>query len=82
LQSEELHDLYSSTNVIRVMKSRRDLHTWGNERFVYNILVVKRDNLGDLGVDGEIVLKWILKKCLRLGTELNWLRISVSWKTR
>jgi hypothetical protein len=63
LHSEELSDLYSSPNVIRVIKSRRmrwvghvvrmerkEVHTgfwWGNLR--------EGDHLGDPGVDGRII---------------------------
>jgi hypothetical protein len=71
LHNEELNDLYSSPNIIRVIKSRRmrwagnvtpmgksEVSTgfwWGDLR--------ERDHLGDQGVDGKIILKWTFKKC-------------------
>jgi hypothetical protein len=70
LHNEELNDLYSSTSIIRVIKSRRmrwagyvacmgtrEVHTafwWGDLR--------EGAHLGDSGVDGRIILKWIFKK--------------------
>jgi hypothetical protein len=70
LHNEELIDLYSSPNIIRVIKSRRmrraghvarmrktEVHTgfwWGDLR--------EGDNLGYPGVDVRIILNWILKK--------------------
>jgi hypothetical protein len=34
----------------------------------------KRDCLGELGIDGRILLKWGLKKyCVRVWNEFNWL---------
>jgi len=66
----ELNDQYSSTNIVRVVKSRimrlaghvarvgrRQAYTgfWrGNLR--------ERDHLGDPDVDGKIILRWIFRK--------------------
>jgi len=64
----ELNVLYSSPNIIRVIKSRRirwaghaarragELYTWGNLR--------ERDHLGDPGIYGRIVLRWVFRKCM------------------
>ena len=68
LHNEELNYLYSSSNIVRVIKSRRmrwaglvgrmgeerGVSWWGNRR--------ERDNWGDLGVDGWIILCWICRR--------------------
>jgi hypothetical protein len=70
LHNEELHDLYCSPIIVRVIKSRRMRWAghvawmekrkactgfwWGNVR--------EGDHLGDPGVDGRIILRWICKK--------------------
>jgi hypothetical protein len=85
MESEEIHDLLSSSNITRVMKSesmgwerhlarrgRGEIHTgfWcGN--------LTERDRVDALHVDGKIILEWILKKgmiwhrlaCLRMMTK-------------
>ena len=70
LHNEELNDLYCSPNIVRVIKSRRmrwagyvarmgggEAYTgfwWGN--------LTERAYLGDPGVDGRIILRWIFMK--------------------
>jgi len=80
LHNKELNDLYSSPNIVRVIKSRRmrwDGHVarMGVERGVYRFLVRKpegRKHWGDLGVDGWIILarnsrRWGVGICTGLG---------------
>jgi hypothetical protein len=70
LHSEELHNLYASPNIIRVIKSRRmrwagHVARMGEMRNAYDILVGKFEGkrlLEGLGADGEIILEWILWK--------------------
>jgi len=83
LHNEELNDLYSSPTIVRVIKSRRirwsghvvrrgEVYTgfwWRKLR--------ERDHMGDSGVDGRIIFRWVLRKwnvgvwtgsmCLRIG---------------
>jgi hypothetical protein len=70
LHNEELHDLYCSPNIVRVIKSRRMRWTghvarmgrgeactgfwWENLR--------ERGHCGDLDVDGRIILRWMFRK--------------------
>jgi hypothetical protein len=83
LYKEELHALYSSPNVIRVIKSRRmrwpgHVARVGERRGAYMVLVEKpevRNRLEGLCVDGRIILKWIFKKWVGVWTGLIWLRI-------
>jgi hypothetical protein len=87
LHNEELNDLYSSSNIVRVIKSRMRWagHVarmwrreacigfwWGNLRDI--------DHLGDPGVDGRIILRWIFRKWdVGVWVGLGWLRIE-SWR--
>jgi hypothetical protein len=64
---KELYALYSSPNIIRVIKSRRLIWVGhvariGENRGAYRVLVGKPEgwnHLEDPGVDGRIILKWI-----------------------
>jgi len=83
LHNEELNNLYSLQNIVRVNKSRRmrwavhvarmgivEAYTcfwWGYLR--------ERETLEDLGVDERIILKQIFKKFDRAWTELIWLML-------
>jgi hypothetical protein len=84
LHNEELRDLYRSVNVIRVIKARRirwarHVARMGERRGAYRILMGKpegKKHLRKLGIDGRIILIWILKeKNRRMLTELIWHRI-------
>jgi hypothetical protein len=65
--NEELNDLYCSPNIIRVIESRR--MRWAGHvarrgrKEVYTGLwrgnLRERDHLGDPGVDGSVILRWI-----------------------
>jgi hypothetical protein len=64
LHNEELNNLYSSPNIVRVIKSRRmrwagHVARMGEGRVVYRVLLGKpegRNHWGDPGVDGGIRL--------------------------
>jgi len=85
LHNEELNDLYCSPNIVRVIKSRIMRWAghvwvrrggcieswWGNRR--------ERDQWGDLGVDGWIILGWISRRWdVGIWNGLGWLRTLVS----
>jgi len=69
LHNEEINVLYGSPIIVRVIKSRRmrwaghvarmgrgEVYTgfwWGNLR--------ERDNCGDQGINGRIILRWIFR---------------------
>jgi len=82
--NEELNDLYSSPNILPVIKLRKmrwagNVARMDEERGAYNFLVAKpeeRNHWGDLGVDGWIILWWISRRYdLGIWTELGWPRI-------
>jgi len=70
LHNEELNDLYSSSNILQGIKSRRmrwagHMARMGEEWWVYRVLVgnrSERDHWGDLDIDGWIILGWISRR--------------------
>jgi hypothetical protein len=84
LHNEGLNDLYSSPNIVRVIKSIRmrwagHVARMDEERGVYRVLVGKRrerDHWRDLGLDGWIILGWISRKWdVGIWPGLGWPRI-------
>jgi hypothetical protein len=84
LHNEELHNIYFSANIIRVIKSRRtrwarNVARMGKRRSAYRVLVGKpgkRDRLEDPCIDGRIILRWIFRKrYIGTWTGSSWLRI-------
>jgi hypothetical protein len=60
LHNEEIKDLYCSSNIVRVIKSRWAGHVarMGQRGGVYRVLVGKpegKNHFGDPGVDGRII---------------------------
>jgi hypothetical protein len=70
LCNEELYDLFCSPSIFRVIKSRRI--RWAghvarmlDRRAAYRVSLGnprKGDHLKDPGVDGRLILKWVLEK--------------------
>jgi hypothetical protein len=68
LHNDELHNLYSSPNIVRVIKSRRmrwagHVACMGEGRGVYKVLVGRPEGkrpLEDLGIGGRLTLRWTL----------------------
>jgi hypothetical protein len=83
LHNEELSDLYSLPNIVRVNKSRLrwagHVARMGERRGVYKVLVGKpegKNHLEDAGIDVRIILRWIFRKWdVRAWTGSSWLRI-------
>jgi len=78
------YDLYSTPNIVWVIKSRRmrwagHVARMGEERGVYMVLVGtrrERDHWGDLGVDGWMILRRISRRWdVGMWTGLGWPRI-------
>jgi hypothetical protein len=67
LHNEELYDLYCSPNIIWVIKSRRmrwvgHVARMGDEKRCRQSLVEKPEGKSRFGVDGRIILRWIVRK--------------------
>jgi hypothetical protein len=70
LHNNEFHSLYSTPNIVKVIKARRmrwAVHVTciGEGRGVYSILVGRpkgKDHWEDLGIGGRITLRWTLRR--------------------
>jgi hypothetical protein len=84
LHNEELNDLYSLPNIVRVVKSRRmrwagHVVRMGEDRGVHSMLVGslrERGHWGDQHADGSFILRLIIRKIEGVvGTGCSWLSI-------
>ena len=83
LHNEELRDLYSLPNIVRVVKSRRmrwpgHVVSMGEGRGLHRVLggnPRERGHGGDPDLDGRIILRWIFRKWEGVETGWSWLRI-------
>ena len=84
LHNEELNNLYSSPNIVRVMKSRRMRwagmqRVWGREEvrtefWLGNLR--EGDHWGDPGLDGRIILGWNFRKW-DVGVWTGWSKLRI-----
>ena len=88
LHKKKLYAVYFSPNIIRVIKSRRlrwagNVACMGERKSAYRALVGKLregDHLKDPGINGRIILKWIIESWYRC---INWIDLSQdndSWR--
>jgi hypothetical protein len=82
LHNEELHDLYSSPNIIRIIKSRRmrwagHIARMGEKRNVYRLLVGKTEGKRPLGRPRR---RWVDNIGMDLGEvewgDVNWIGLA------
>jgi hypothetical protein len=89
MHNDELHSLYPSPNIVRVIKSRR--MRWAEHvacmregKNVYRVLVgrpKRKRPWEDSGVEGKIILRWTLGRQWLMGhTGFGWLRTESSGK--
>jgi hypothetical protein len=85
LPNDELHDLYSSPNIVRVIKSRRmrwagHVARMGEGRGVYRVLVWRPEGKRPLGRPRR---RWEDNIKMDLGEigidEANWIRLAQDW---
>jgi hypothetical protein len=81
LHSGELHNLYTSPDIVRQIKSRRmrwagHVARMGEGRRVYRVLVGNPGGKRPLGVDGRMGTKWTLGRLVGgVWSGFSWLRI-------